>query len=233
MKPASVIFISKEGLATFWFFLAACAVIGSGYYVLSQTVKAGLRPQFIIMANRDVLPMDPGMDPDKMADIHRSQTRLAMDSIFNKGPSGLDAKERCRRLLAGEAWDWVQGQLLDKQADAFREGHMHQKVEIGSIELRPLAGQNDKATLASVKGQLIRTGVLDDKLFNEVWEVRAELVWMPNPSLRTSGTQPTVCTQFNCRETPVATTLQRTGPKAAEPAAAPQSSPAAPDGATN
>jgi hypothetical protein len=224
MKPASVIFISKEGLATVFFLIAACAVVGSGFYVQRQSAKAGLRPQFIIMTNPDVISMPPEVDAETMKEIHLSQTRLAMDSIFNKSPSGLDAKDRCHSLLDSDAWDWVQTELVDKQADAFRQGRMHQKVEIGSIELRDLPSQKN-ATLASVHGQLIRTGVLDYKLFNEVWEVRAEMIWVPNVNLHTSGRQPTICSRFTCREIPVASTLQRTQPGTATPSPSPEAPP--------
>jgi hypothetical protein len=211
MKPASIIFISKEGMATFFFLIAACAVVGSGYYVFQQSVKAGLRPQFIIMTNKDVLTTPPDLDEATMREIHLSQTRLAMDSIFNKSPAGLDANERCQRLLTGDAWDWVQSELVDGESKDFKTGRMHQKVEIGSIELRDLPSPKD-ATMASVRGQLIRTGIQDYKLFNEVWEVRAQIIWVPNRNLHTSGRQPTVCTKFTCQESAIATTRLRAGP---------------------
>jgi hypothetical protein len=221
MKAQSAIFISKEGMATFWAFLAAAAIVGSGFYVQRQTVTAGLRPQFIIMGNADVLPVDPGVDPEKENEMLLERTRLMMDSIFNKSPGGLDAADRCKHMMAASAWDWVQTELIQKQADAFKSGRMHQKVEIESIDLHKMKGQ-EESTFATVRGQLIRTGVLNDRLFNEVWNVRAEMLWERNPSLRTSGREPTICDRFTCRETPVASTIRRTLPEDAT--TAPQAS---------
>lgn len=230
MKVQSAMFISKEGMATFWAFLAAVAAVGSGIYVQRQTVTAGLRPQFIIMANSDVLPVDPGVAPEKEQEMLVERTRLAMDSVFNKAPSGLDAAERCQKLMSKTAWDWVQSELVQKQAEAFKSGRMHQKVEVESIDLHKMTGRED-ATFATVRGQLIRTGVLNEKLFNEVWSVRAEMLWERNPTLRTSGREPTICDRFTCRETPIASTIRRTLPEDA--ATAPQASTSTPSSSPN
>jgi hypothetical protein len=79
-----------------------------------------------------------------------------------------------------------------------------------------------------VRGQLIRTGVLNDRLFNEVWNVRAEMLWQSNPSLRTSGREPFVCDRFTCRETPVASTIRRTLPEDATTAPQASTTPSTP-----
>lgn len=212
MKPSSALFISKEGMATFWAMLGGVAILGSGFYVERKMVAAGLRPQFIIMTNRDILTLDPGTDPDREREILMEQTSLAMDSVFNKTPAGLDAPDRCKTILSPDAWNWVKTELLDKQAEAFREGHLHQKVEIAEVNLHQAANRED-GTIASVRGQLIRTGVLDGRLFNEVWNVRADMMWTKNTSLRTSGRIPHLCESFTCRETPVASTIRRTMPE--------------------
>jgi hypothetical protein len=220
MKAPSPLFISKEGLATFWFLLAAAAVLGTGIYVMGLVGQKALRPQFIIMSNPDVLPMVAERDPAAESALIRIMTRLAMDSIFNKSGSGLDAPDRCRKILAPEPWNWVEAELLQKQADVFRDSRMHQKVEIERIELFPQT--RDDATLASVQGQLLRVGIYDGKIFNEVWAVRAEIMWVTNPSLRDSGRIPLLCSAFTCREVPVASTLRRATPESpAEPSPPP------------
>ncbi len=208
MKPSSALFISKEGLATFWFLLAAGAVVGSCFYVHRLISKTALRPQYIIMDRNDVLPMIVEGDPARLEARDADQTRLLMDSIFNKAPSGLDAPERCKSLMSENAWKWVQTELLDKQNDAFRDGQMHQKIEIEKIQIRRLPEQD--AVIASVGGQLLRTGVFDGKMFNEVWEVKADVLWLPNASLLQKGRTPLICHRFSCREVPVASTIRRT-----------------------
>lgn len=228
-KPSSALFISKEGLATFWFMLAAAAVIGSGFYVHRLIKKTALRPQFIIMERPDVLPLTWELDPEKVDARDRGQTLLLMDSVFNKSPSGLDADDRCKGLLSDDAWKWVQTELLEKQQDAFRDGQIHQKVEVDTVTLRHL--EEEGATLAVVSGQLIRTGVYDGRLFNEVWAVKADILWLPNQSLLGHGRVPLICHRFRSRETPIASTLRRTQEGA--PPLPPSTSTPAPDAAPN
>jgi hypothetical protein len=211
MKAPRVLFISKEGMATFWFLLGAAAIVWSAIYVLRQSITAGLRPQFIIMTANDVRAMVPEMDPAKERERDLEQTRLAMDSIFNKSPSGLDTQDRCKDLLSNEAWDWVRTQLVEQQAKRFRDLHIHQKVEIDKIDLRKVPAM-DNTTIASVQAQLICTGVVGNRLFNEVWDVRAEMVWVRNPSLRTSGRIPTICDRFQARQVPIQSTQRYSAP---------------------
>lgn len=208
MKSSSALFISKEGLATFWFMLAAGAVLGAGFYVHRLINKTALRPQYIIMDSLDVKPLSFDLDPARVDARDMDQTRLLMDSVFNKSPSGLDALDRCKNLTSKTAWGWIQTELLDKQNDAFRDAQMHQKIEVEKIDLRHMPEQD--ATLASVTGQLLRTGIYEGKLFNEVWAVKAEVLWLPNTSLLQRGRIPIICHRFTCRETPVASTLRRT-----------------------
>ncbi|HSI64228.1 MAG TPA: hypothetical protein VLE43_13965 [Candidatus Saccharimonadia bacterium] len=208
MKPSSTLFISKEGTATFWFLLAAGAVIGSCFYVHRLISKTTLRPQYIIMDSVDVMPMTFELDPAWLEVRDKDQTRLLMDSIFNKAPSGLDAPERCKSLMTEKGFGWVQTELLDKQNESFSSAQMHQKIEIEKVDIRRIAERD--AVIASVSGQLLRTGVFDGKMFNEVWAVKAEVLWMPNPSLLQKGRIPLICHRFSCRETPVASTLRRT-----------------------
>ncbi|RBP48146.1 hypothetical protein DES53_101946 [Roseimicrobium gellanilyticum] len=229
MKSSSALFISKDGLATFWFLLAAGAVVGAAFYVYRLINKTALRPQYIIMTNPDVKPLSFELDPAKLEVRDRDQTRLLLDSVFNKSPSGLDAADRCRRMMSGTAWKWVQTELLDKQNDAFRDGQMHQKIEVERIDLRRLPEQG--ATLAMVSGQLLRTGIHEGRLFNEVWAVKADILWLPNTSLLEHGRIPIICHRFTCRETPVASTLRRTQEGA--PPLPPSTSTPAPDAAPN
>ena len=207
MKQSGVVFISKESISTFWFLLAAGAIVGTFYYLFDLVDKKGLRPQFIIMTNPDVKMAVPEQDAETESETVMSQTRLAMDSIFNKNSNGLDAPERCSELLAPDIWKWVQSELVEKQKDAFKEARIHQKIEIEKIQLRSQPGGD--AVLASVQGQLLRVGILDDKLLNEVWIVRAELMWLRNVNLRHSGRYPLLCSAFNCRETPLSTSFRR------------------------
>lgn len=209
MKSAPTIFISKEGMATFWFFVAAGAVVWAAFYVYRTATTAGLRPQYIIMEGKgsDVRPFPLELAPERDNEIHTLQTRLLMDSLFNKAPDGLDAEERCKKLMTTTAWAMATRDVIDMQKDAFKEGRIHQKVEIESITFRKVP--EEQATIASVKGQLLRTGIFEAKIFNEAWVVRATFKWVRNKSLRDCARYPIVCNSLTVREALQSSTLQK------------------------
>lgn len=220
-KTPPVIFISKEGVATFWFIVALIAIVGSAVYAERQATTKGLRPQYIFMPP---IPMDPkkmggNVEPVRRApdvyvgdvaaeeELADSQSRLLLDSVFNKSSYGLDAPERCQRLMAKEPWQWVKEHLIDPQSEAFDEGRLHQKIAVQTV--KPVFDATDETTSVEFGGQLIRTGILHGELFNQVWSVKGSILWERNSSLRDRGLFPLTCTVFACQETPVSTTQRR------------------------
>lgn len=205
VKPMPVLFVSKEGMATFWFLVSAGALLWAAFSVYRIATSAGLRPQYIIMESPLVNRISNEMLPEREDEVHRLQTRLLVDSIFNKNPAGLDSEDRCKRLLSHSAWKWVSAELIEKQKDAFSQGRMHQKIELESLTL---SKRPEGVMVATIKGSLYRAGVLDSKFFNEVWVVRGQFAWRRNPSLRECGRYPVICDSLNCKEIRVSSTLE-------------------------
>lgn len=196
-------------MATFWFLVAAGAVVWAAFYVYRTATTAGLRPQYIIMEGKgsEVKPFPIELSPERDNEMHTLQTRLLMDSLFNKAPEGLDAEDRCKRLMTKAAWNMATRDVIDMQKEAFKDGRIHQKVEIESMSFRKIP--DEQATIASVKGQLLRTGIFEAKIFNEVWVVRATFKWVRNKSLRDCARFPIVCSTLTVREALQSSTLQR------------------------
>lgn len=208
--PPPPLFISKDGLSTFWFLLTIAALLTSTIYVHRIASTAGLRPQYLILRSPDVQPLIPEKDPAYTSELMDELTRLATDSIFNKSSVGLDSADRCKKLLSPSAHQWVTTELIGKQQEAFQQASIHQKVEIESIQLVNRPDQTGKN--AVVKGQLLRVGVHGGELFNEVWSLRLILVWQRNDCLRDCSSYPHVVDSLSCVETPVASTLRRLPP---------------------
>lgn len=207
-RQPRVIFISKEGIATFWFAVAASAIIGGAVYAERLAATKGIRPQFIGMNTEGTLvravPEKRSVDPDVERELQMSQTRLLADSVFNKSANGLDSADRCQRMMAADTWQWVQNHLIVPQSDAFKEGRVHQKVAVDQITVE--TDDELQTATATLAGQLIRTGILEREIFNQVWKVKASIVWERNTSLRDCGRFPLLCTSFIAQETPVSST---------------------------
>lgn len=202
-KPMPDFFISKEGVATFWFWVGMSVIVGSALYTFRLATKAGLREQFIIMtpdnAAVELMPPQQPLSAEQHRELHLSQIRLLMDSVFNKSGVGLDSGERYQRLMTAEAVSWVDNNLVNNQKDAFEKGRLHQKVTLQSIDLEP--EDVDGVTTARVQGTVIRIGVVNGQVLNEHWKINAGLSWERNPSLRDCARYPSICTAFACTET--------------------------------
>jgi hypothetical protein len=209
-KPMPEFFISKDGMSTFWFWVGVVAILGGAIYAQRVAVRGGLRPQFIIMNEGNtaiqLLPEQQGLSPDQHRELTLSQTRLLMDSIFNKSAIGLDAGDRAQRLMTAEPWEWVKENLVDGQQEGFVKGRLHQKLTIESIDVT--LDEETKETSVHVKGQLIRIGVVGRQFLNQLWNVDGQIVWERNTSLRDCGRYPLLCTSFGCIERLKATTLR-------------------------
>lgn len=201
-KPMPEFFISKDGLATFWFWVGFLGILGSAFYTYRLATRAGLRPQFIMLVPEnhsiELLPPTQARSEDQLQEMFTAQSRLLMDSIFNKSSIGLDAGDRCHRLMTDDAFAWVETNLLKNQQDAFDEGNLHQKLTIANITVTPGDGLGNGS--AVVQGQLLRIGVLRRQLLNQVWTVNARITWSRNTNLRDCGRYPLVCTDFDCNE---------------------------------
>lgn len=206
-KPPVTLFISKESIATFWFLVGAIAAVGSLIYVERVAANSGLRPQFILMQSAEVhrVPKDMKRNPVKLQAAHEAVARLILDSAFNKSSNGLDAADRCQRLMSRNAWEWVKLNLVANQEDAFKEAHIHQKIALESLRVELDAEDGETSRVLAI-GQLIRTGIRGENLFNEVWSVTVTMSLERNTCLRDAGRYPVICTTFACKELPVAST---------------------------
>jgi hypothetical protein len=206
-SPPPPLFISKDGMSTFWFCLAVLSVLGTCGYVYRLASTAGMRTQYVMLRGPSVMPLITEPDPAFLAEQLDELTRLATDTLFNKSSVGLDSAERCKKLLSPSAHRWVTDELIAKQTDAFREASIHQKVEIESIQLVDRADGSGKNSI--IKGQLIRVGIHSGEIFNEVWGLRLVLVWERNDTLRDCAAYPQIVDSLSCVETPLASTLRR------------------------
>lgn len=210
-KPLPEIFISKDGMSVFWFWIGLIALITGAVYAHNLVGKAGLRSQFILMTPSNTLikrlPEKLPRNEEQQRDITALQTRILLDSIFNKSAGGLDSGSRAERLLSSEAWQWVQDNLIAPQREAFTEASLHQKLTVTSIEIE-FTDDQFEASDVTFEGTIIRTGVLRRQLFNQEWAVRGTLGWERNTCLRDCARFPLLCTDINCIETLKSSTIR-------------------------
>ena len=199
MKRAQAIdlFIHKDRLALFWFLIALTACVGFWFERQRLVTNLMAKPQFFVMDANHTYYLPSAMDFGSAKEIHAAQTRLAMEAIFNRSPSGVDSPERLRRLFGRDAYQEAKAGI---KADAkeFEDKAIHQKVELGPIQILQV---RDDSVLTGVEGQLIRSGIFRGKSFTEVLTVTAQFKFLLNPDMTSNGRFPTVVIAFEYNTT--------------------------------
>src|SRR5580693_2643482 len=75
----------------------------------------------------------------------------------------------------------------------FRAKQLHQKAEIGQIDI---LATRDNEVLAAVTGQIIRSGIFQDKAFTEAFPFTLRLRLIRNPNMALNGRFPTAVGDF-------------------------------------
>ena len=83
--------------------------------------------------------------------------------------------------------------LRDREAVEFRAKQLHQKAEIGRIDM---LGTRENEVLVKVTGQVIRNGIFQDKAFSEAFPFGLRLRLVRNPNMAANGRFPTAVADF-------------------------------------
>jgi hypothetical protein len=125
-------------------------------------------------------------------DLHAQQAELATITFLERNPKDFDHPDLLRQLFLKSAWQ----KALDhrtREAVEFRAKQLHQKPEIAKIDI--LATRENKL-LVSVSGQVIRTGIFQEKVFTEAFNFKLNLRLLRNPNMAANGRFPTAVGDF-------------------------------------
>ena len=130
--------------------------------------------------------------------MHLDQAELASLALLNRNPAGFDSERRLKYLFNKPCFEKVAA-LAEQDASAFEEKSLHQKAELLETKIQKMSGRSVQVL---VNGQLIRTGVFERKVFNEVLRFQLRMTFDANPSLVENGRFPTVVSDFNLQINP-------------------------------
>ncbi len=190
MRGISDIFISKDKVSMFWFLVTIGTLVGSAWYLKSMADEGRSRMLYVPMSRTSVIEIDPMMDEDTTIELLDYQTRMALETLLNRGPAGPVNPSRISKIFTGPALDWVlqdiQGSLFD-----FRDRQRRQMVELGKSEVRI---SDDGSATVSITGQVVSVSVdpLEQRVVNQVHTLTATINWVRNQHLRDSRLFPYV-----------------------------------------
>jgi hypothetical protein len=191
-----VLMLRKHLMAAWlWQGLFVLAVIG-GYAAVQLTIyQERQRLRFVAMDSRDTFYLANLGNFETAQHIHAELARLAVETIFSRSPDGFDDPERLERLF-NPATTIELNKDAARDAEVFRQQQIHQKIETGQI--REIEVDNNTA-LVSVEGQVLRTGMFNNRIVNDAKKVTVFLRLTVNGDMAHNGRYPLVVTNYEER----------------------------------
>src|SRR5580704_1597761 len=146
-------------------FLLAVAAIPITNSVTLQTAMGRIR--FAAMDSRDTFYLANLGSFETAQHIHAELAKMAAETIFGRNPDGFDNPERLDRLFNPLTTAALQKDA-GRDAEIFRSQQIHQKIETGQIKE---LGVDSNTALVSVEGQILRTGVFNQRVVNDTKKV--------------------------------------------------------------
>ena len=195
MSPL-VLMLRKRLMATsLWQALFVLAVTG-GYAAVQLTIyQERQRLRFAAMDSRDTFYLANLGTFETAQHIHAELAKMAAETISSRNPDGFDNPERLERLF-NPATTTELNKDAARDAEVFRQQQIHQKIETGQI--REIEVDNNTA-LVSVEGQVLRTGMFNNRIVNDAKRVTVFLRLTVNGDMARNGRYPLVVTNYQER----------------------------------
>jgi hypothetical protein len=191
------VFIDRDRLARFWFLAAATVLVGAAVerIHLARTLKE--RERVVIVDPAGTFFVSPLLQFQEARELHAQQSTLAAVAFLERNPKGFDHPELVKQMFLKNAHEKARTQWSGEEAE-FKAKQLHQKAEIAKIDF--LETRSD-AVLTQVTGQLIRSGVFQERAFSEAVPFTLKLKMRRNPNMVENGRFPTAIQDFKYEPT--------------------------------
>ncbi len=184
--------VLRDRLPWFWFAFTVAVLLLSAidrYHIISQFKQ---RERVVIIDPAGTYYLSPLLQFSEARDMHIQQVELATMAFLERNPKDFDNADLLKLLFLKSALGKAQDERL-KEAVEFRAKQLHQKAEIGRIDI---LATRDNEVLAAVTGQIIRSGIFQDKAFTEAFPFTLRLRLIRNPNMALNGRFPTAVGDF-------------------------------------
>jgi hypothetical protein len=184
--------VLRDRLPWFWFLFTVAVLLLSAfdrYRIVSQFKQ---RERVVIVDPAGTYYVSPLLQFQEAKDLHVQQAELAAQVFLARNPKDFDNLDLLKLMFLKTAFAKAQAQKTSEAAE-FRAKQLHQKAEIGRIDI---LATRENEVLASVTGQLIRSGIFQDKAFTEAFPFTLRLSLVRNPNMALNGRFPTAVGDF-------------------------------------
>jgi hypothetical protein len=184
--------VQRDRLPWFWFFFTAAVLLLSAidrYHIVSQFKQ---RERVVIIDPAGTYYLSPLLQFQEAKDLHVQQAELAALAFLERNPKDFDNPDLLKLVFLKKAFNKAQDERITEAVE-FRSKQLHQKAEIGRIDI---LATRDNEVLAAVTGQIIRSGIFQDKAFVEAFPFTLRLSLIRNPNMALNGRFPTAVGDF-------------------------------------
>jgi hypothetical protein len=191
------VFVDKDRLAKFWFLAAVAVLIGAAIerIHLARTLKE--QERVVIVDPAGTFYVSPLLHFQEARELHAQQCTLAAVAFLERNPKDFDHPDLLRQMFLKQAYEKARSEFTAEEPE-FKAKQLHQKAEIARIDF--LETRSD-AVLTQVSGQLIRSGVFQERAFTEAVPFTLKLKMLRNPNMVENGRFPTAIQDFKYEPT--------------------------------
>jgi hypothetical protein len=191
------VFVDKDRLAKFWFLAAVAVLVGSAIerICLARTLKE--RERVVIVDPAGTFYVSPLLHFQEARELHAQQSTLAAVAFLERNPKDFDHPDLLKQMFLKQAYAKARAEFTAEEPE-FKAKQLHQKAEIAKIDF--LETRTD-AVLTQVTGQLIRSGVFEERAFTEAVPFTLRLKMLRNPNMVENGRFPTAIQDFKYEQT--------------------------------
>lgn len=186
------VLINKDRLARFWFLVTAAVIAGSAIERahFAKTMKE--RERVVIVDPSGTFFVSPLLQFQEARELHAQQSTLAAVAFLERNPKGFDHPDLLKQMFLKTAHEKASKQWSADESE-FKAKQLHQKAEIAKIDF--LETRAD-AVLTQVSGQLIRSGIFQERAFSESVPFVLKFKMRRNPNMVENGRFPTAIEDF-------------------------------------
>ena len=191
------VLIDKDRLARFWVLAVIAVLVGAAIerIHLARTLKE--RERVVIVDPAGTFFVSPLLQFQEARDLHAQQSTLAAVAFLERNPKGFDHSELLKQMFLKQALEKAYAEWSVEEPE-FKAKQLHQKAEIAKIDF--LETRSD-AVLTQVSGQLIRSGIFQERAFSEAVPFTLKLKMRRNPNMVENGRFPTAIQDFKYEPT--------------------------------
>jgi len=186
------IFVDRDRLAWFWFIVMFLILIGAAVDRILLLQRFKQRERVVIIDPSGTFYVSPLLKFEEARELHAQQSSLATVAFLERNPKAFDHEDLLKQMFLKNALAKAQAQQFSEEPE-FKAKQLHQKVEIGRIDI---LNTRETFVLTQVSGQLVRSGIFQDKVFAEAIPFKLSFKLQRNPNMVLNGRFPTAVYDF-------------------------------------